>query len=97
MFDFVVCTYAIHHLTDEQKVHFIQALLEHVKPTGKVLIGDVAFKTREQLEQCRIHFDDSWDDDEIYPVIEGLKVQFPNLQFKSISFCSGILLFEQSF
>ena len=52
-YDFIVATYSLHHLTDEQKVSFLRKLRDHLNPGGQLLIGDVAFETRSQLEQCQ--------------------------------------------
>ena len=63
-YDFIVATYSLHHLTDEQKVSFLRVLQDHLNPGGQILIGDVAFETRAELEQCRKDSGDAWDDDE---------------------------------
>ena len=90
-YDFIVATYSLHHLTDEQKVCFLRMLRDHLNPGGQVLIGDVAFENRNQLEQCRKDAGDEWDDDEIYFVVDELTREFPELGFKQISHCSGVL------
>ena len=90
-YDFIVATYSLHHLTDEQKVSFLRVLREHLNPGGQILIGDVAFETRGALEQCRKDAGDEWDDEEVYFVVEELKKAFPTLDFLQISFCSGVL------
>ena len=91
-YDFIVATYSIHHLRDDQKIVFLNELLEHLKDDGKILIGDVAFRTREELDQCKKKSGDEWDDDEIYCVADELRVEFPSLVFRKITFCSGILM-----
>ncbi len=90
-YDFIVATYSLHHLTDEQKVIFLHELISHLNENGKILIGDVAFETREQLEQCRDQAGDGWDEEEIYFVTEEMKRSFPDLEFTPVSFCAGIL------
>ena len=90
-YDFIVATYSLHHLTDEQKISFLRDLQDLLNPGGQVLIGDVAFENRSQLEQCQKAVDDEWDDDEIYFVVDELKGEFPELGFKQISYCSGVL------
>ena len=90
-YDFIVATYSLHHLTDEQKVFFLQTLCGCLKEGGKILIGDVAFGTRDKLEQCRQEAGDEWDDEEIYFVADELKSTFPNLEFKQVSYCAGVL------
>ena len=90
-YDFIVATYSLHHLTDEQKVSFLNTLQGCLNENGQILIGDVAFETREKLEQCREAAGDEWDDEEIYFVADELKHSFPNLSFLQVSHCAGIL------
>ena len=90
-YDFIVATYSLHHLTDEQKVSFLNTLQGCLNENGQILIGDVAFETREKLEQCREAAGDEWDDEEIYFVADELKRSFPNLSFLQVSHCAGIL------
>ena len=94
-FDFIVCTYAIHHLDDSQKIRLIKELTDLLSTGGKVLIGDVAFETINDMEKCKAQCGSKWDNDEIYPVLEVLKSAFPSMQFKKISFCSGVLSFAK--
>ncbi len=91
-YDFIVATYSIHHLTDVQKIHFLKELLNHLNHGGKILIGDVAFETRDEWQKCKEESGNKWDDDEIYCIVEELKLDFPNLCFEKVTFCSGILI-----
>ncbi len=90
-YDFIVATYSLHHLTDEQKVSFLRMLRDHLNPGGQLLIGDVAFKTRAEMEQCQKDAGDEWDGDEFYFVVDELKKAFPTLDFTRISYCAGVL------
>ena len=90
-YDFIVATYSLHHLTDEQKISFLHTLCDCLNTNGKVLIGDVAFENRDKLDQCRQESGDEWDDEEIYFVADELKSAFPNLAFRQVSYCAGIL------
>ena len=89
-YDFIIATYALHHLSDEEKIAFIPKLLDLLKDDGKLLIGDISFENREKLNQVREIFIEDWDDDESYCVYEELKTVFNNLQYEPISFCSGV-------
>lgn len=62
-----------------------------MKDGGKILIGDIAFENRDQLEQCRQDAGDAWDNDEDYFVIDELREEFPSMTFQRVSFCAGIL------
>ena len=90
-YDFIVATYSLHHLSDEQKVSFLHELCNHLNPGGQILIGDVAFENRSRLEQCRKDAGDEWDDEEFYFVMDELRKDFPTLAFSRISYCAGIL------
>ena len=90
-FDFIIGTYSIHHLTDEKKIDFFHELLNHLNEGGKILIGDVAFETRAELEKCKAESGDAWDTDEIYFVIDELKAAFSSLVFEKKTYCSGVI------
>lgn len=90
-YDFIIATYSLHHLTDEEKIAFIQTLKPLLKAGGAILIGDVMFETRADLDRCREAAGDEWDDEEIYFVTDELKEAFPELTFTPISFCAGVL------
>lgn len=94
-FDFITATYSLHHMSDEKKVVFIKTLLEQLNEGGKLLIGDVAFKTRAEMDKCSKEAGDEWDSEEIYFVIDELKKKFPNVDFTQKSFCAGIIEMER--
>ena len=90
-YDFIVATYSLHHLTDEEKVVFLKDLRERLTEGGRILVGDVAFSTREEMDRCREEAGEAWDDEEIYFVIEEMRKVFPELVFQPVSYCAGIL------
>ena len=90
-YDAIVATYSLHHLTDAQKIGFLRALLPLLKQDGCLFIGDVAFRTREELEACRTAAGEDWDSDEIYFVYDEFRPHFPALTFESFSHCTALL------
>lgn len=90
-YDAVIATYSLHHLDSGQKTRFIRELWPLLKEGGRIYIGDVAFRTRAELEACREAEGDRWDPDEIYFVFEELKNDFPALTFEPFSYCAGLL------
>ena len=90
-YDAIVATYSLHHLTDAQKIGFLRTLLPLLKQDGCIFIGDVAFRTRVELEACRNAAGDEWDGDEIYFVYDELRPHFPALTFESFSHCTALL------
>ena len=92
-YDFIIATYSLHHLTDDDKISLIQTLMELLKEGGAILIGDVAFANRHDLEQCREKAGEEWDEEEIYFVSDELRKTFPTMKFEKISYCAGVLAF----
>lgn len=92
-FDYIISTYAIHHLTTTKQIQFVKQLLECIRADGTILIGDVAFKTKTEWDVCKKTSGDRWDGDEIYLVFDEIKPYFPkqNVRFQKVSYCAGIL------
>lgn len=93
-FDYIVSTYAIHHLTDEEKIVFLKDLQNHLTEDGEILIGDVAFGTMEEQDSCMQRSGEEWDDEEFYIVAEELAKHFTGLKFQKISHCSGVCIIK---
>lgn len=93
-FDYIVSSYAFHHVSDERKVALIKALRGCLKPNGKILIADVAFETTVDLETVKAS-SDVWDDDEYYMVAEDIKALLAaegiSSDYHQISVCAGVL------
>lgn len=97
-FDFIISTYALHHLTDEEKAGLILSLFDYLKEDGTIIIGDVSFQTRADLANCKNVSGDDWDDDEIYFVYSEIKDQLDGrlsgkceMNYQQFSHCSGVL------
>ena len=90
-FDVIISTYAVHHLSDDEKYRLFSLLIKHLAPGGEILIGDVAFYDREALSVCRAQAGDEWDDEESYIVFEELQRAFPAATFVQISACAGVV------
>lgn len=89
-YDFIIATYSLHHLTDEQKITFLQSLTDLLKADGLILIGDVAFTNRADLVSCQKKAGEEWDDEEIYFVFDELMKVFPKMKFDQVSYCAGL-------
>ena len=94
-YDAIIATYSLHHLTDMQKVTFLKSLLMLLNDSGCIYIGDVAFESRTALQKCRNEAGEAWDDDEIYFVMDEIKVHFPTIHFEQMSNCAGLILLQQ--
>ena len=93
-YDAIIATYSLHHLADEDKTNFIKSILPLLNDGAKIFIGDVAFKTRHELETCKNQAGDSWDDEEFYFIYDEMKDKFPTATFNQISHCAGIIIIE---
>ncbi len=94
-YDFVIATYSLHHLTDIGKVAFLHTVQELLNDNGKILIGDIAFETQADLDNCKEAVGEEWDDEEFYFVAENLKKEFPNIYFEKVSYCAGVFILEK--
>lgn len=94
-YDAIIATYSLHHLTDHQKIRFLEELLPLLKEDGCIYIGDVAFATRNELEKCKLQAGEEWDETEIYFVCDELKRIFPKLVFEPMSYCAGIITLKK--
>ena len=61
-------------------------------PGSHLYQGDFTKGLVEPLRnQCRQEAGDEWDDEELYFVADELRSAFPNITFRQISYCAGIL------
>jgi len=94
-YDFIISTYALHHLTDSLKVTLIKSLLNYLNENGVIIIGDISFQTRDELEVCKTESNpNDWDDDEFFFVFSEISQELKDICFisyKQISHCGGIL------
>lgn len=92
-FDFIVMTYAFHHLEYEKQADFLRSLLPLLIENGKILLGDISFETKEGFEKVKLQSGEEWDDEEFYPIVEELRAQLPDLHFEHevISFCATVM------
>ncbi|HHW57298.1 MAG TPA: class I SAM-dependent methyltransferase [Clostridia bacterium] len=98
IFDYVISTYAIHHLTDEQKIELITKMLKNLKDDGAIIFGDVSFKNTEEMLQAKEKDKDIWDDEEHYIIADKIAKLLPYLKvnFEKLSYCSGVLTIRKS-
>lgn len=94
-FDYIISTYAIHHLNDDRKIEFISKLRDSLKEKGKLIIADISFETDEKRNECKRKYADKWDIDESYmaatDISVKLKAQGFNAEYTQISSCAGVL------
>lgn len=99
-FDYIISTYALHHLEDNKKVEFISKLSTMLNQAGKIIIGDISFATTKEQDICKEKAGNGWDSDEYYITADSFTKKLENLglkvNYKQISSCSGILIIEKN-
>lgn len=71
-FDYIISSYAIHHLKDEDKIEFINELKKILKGNGKIILADVSFPTRKDMELCKSAAINEWDDEGLIKRIKDI-------------------------
>ena len=97
-YDCIISSYAIHHLSDQQKVVFISQLISHLNTGGWILIGDVAFETQQAMLDVKAK-SSGWDESEYYMVAERIIAALAKKEitatFEKTSSCSGVLYIKK--
>lgn len=95
-YDFILATYSLHHLTDEEKVRFITNMRSLLREEGEILVGDVAFENRAALEACARENGQAWDEEEFYFVYDEIAACFKEkVTFEKLSHCAGVLTWRK--
>ncbi len=98
-FDYIIISYALHHLPDWKKVDFLGNLKGFLNPGGRIIVADIAFSDRKTMQKARKISGERWDQNEYYPIIDdlafSLEQQGFSLTFFQVSFCAGILQLRQ--
>ena len=98
-YNYIVSSYAFHHLDDNAKLNFILTLKDLLKEKGKI---DEAIKEYEKtldskrsLYECRKASGESWDNDEYFVIADSfiplLKSSGLDVKYTQISFCAGVM------
>lgn len=96
-YDYVISTYALHHVDKEKQVEILLNLAPLIKPQGTALIGDISFESRRDLVNCRNLYGSLWDDEEFYFVAEEVITPLSSVydcQYKKISHCAGVFILK---
>lgn len=100
-FDHVVSTYVLHELPDARKVELVGALVERwLVPSGAIVVGDVAFASRAELERQRAVWRERWDEDEDYWAMDEIAPSLArigvSMVFTPTSFCAGVMVLRRA-
>jgi len=90
-FDYIISTYAIHHIEDNQKIKLIETLFQKLTKNGVILIADISFENLAKFNELK-NQTQNWDEDEFYIIYDEFKkmLNLPNM-YKQLSICAGIL------
>lgn len=97
-FDYIVATYAFHHIHPDDYINQILYLVDHLTPFGKLLIGDIFFTNMQEKEACHRKNVEIWDDSEFYYTFDWIASHIQKnlaVSFLKVSFCAGILIIEK--
>lgn len=96
-FDYVISSYVLHHLDNEERIRILKVLKGSLKKEGSIIVGDIAFRTRAELEASRENYQDIWDEEEVYFVEEELRKDLApdGFSFIKVSRCAGIFVISQ--
>jgi putative AdoMet-dependent methyltransferase len=97
-FDGVVSAYVFHHFTLAEKIRLIERAMTHVTAEGRIVIGDIAFSSREHLAAASKKWKARWDPDEFYWAWDETREACASLPWsltvRQISECAGVLCVE---
>jgi len=99
-FDYIVSTYAFHHIPTVLKKMYVKHLVSYLKPEGQLIIGDIGFRTRKDYLRCETENEGHWDTDEAdyYFVYEEFKMYLEgnfNVEYTQFSSCGGLLVIRR--
>ncbi len=95
-FDLIVSAYVFHHFNLEEKVAIVQKMINHLKPGGKLLIGDIAFPDNASFAQTKERLGDEWEEEYYWIASETLaafKEKGIKVEFIQVSPSAGIFSF----
>ena len=55
-YDAILSTYAVHHLTDDEKLVLFQHISERLNPRGRAVFGDLMVENESAVEELKAHF-----------------------------------------
>ena len=93
-FDRIVSAYVFHHFALDEKIHLIKSLVtRHLSPHGRLVIGDISFQNRDDLDSVKAATGNEWEDEFYWLADESLSaLKRAGLQadYRQISFCAGV-------
>jgi putative AdoMet-dependent methyltransferase len=93
-FDYCIASYTLHHLPPDDVYRLIDGIKKRMTGRGSIIIADIAFETRPDLEKCRNDAGARWDEGEWYLVagecIPDMQQRGFSVHFHKASECAGV-------
>ncbi len=93
-FDRIVSGYVFHEFTLAAKRLLIQRALRRLAPSGRLVIGDIAFTSARARSKARERWESVWDSDEHYWAWDETKSLLTSpewtLRYTQVSECGGV-------
>jgi putative AdoMet-dependent methyltransferase len=97
-FDRIVSAYVLHEFDLATKVSILIEARRRLVPGGRIVVGDVAFATRCELERSRAAWREEWDDSEHYwaadEALDAASRAGLRGRWTAISACAGVFVFD---
>lgn len=91
-YDIIISTYAFHHLDHYEKVLLLRDMLRQLREGGQIIIGDLAFESKEEMKQFRKENKENWLYEDMYLIFRECAKDFPDAKWTKISKCAGIVV-----
>ncbi len=99
VYDVVIFSYSIHHLTYEAQTRLLLKLKEYLSHEGLILIGDVMAKDAQTLSRLKARYASAWDTEEHYPLVSHYKngdiTRYFSVEYQPLSHCSGVITLKK--
>jgi|GEM_PF-920065 len=95
-FDIIISVYMLHRICAARQYAFIEDCLARLCPDGALIVGDVIFETRMELEKAHEKFRQTWYENDSYLVLGEIGKRFAGILSKTqkTSFCGEMLVLE---
>ena len=94
-FDRIVSAYVFHHFDLDEKAHILRGLLPWLAPSGRMVIGDIAFRNQAALDKVKTEAGQEWED-EFYWLVDRSRPALTKagllVSYQQISFCAGVFV-----
>jgi putative AdoMet-dependent methyltransferase len=100
-FDIIVSAYTFHHFDLDVNQQVVKRIVDQLlSDDGRLIIGDISFKTSLDRDKARKEFSEYWDDDEYYFAADVLTSVLSSIGsdivYEQVSRCAGIYVITPS-